>query len=761
MASYLWLRGSCWYFQLKPPKDLQPVLGSTPIRIRLPCRNHREASRYARQLAGLAEQHMGAMRYSEKNLRRESGIALIKAAMQKPEYRLSQAIEDRELDPDERKQEIAAIHAFERARLIDFLKEKIGQLADLAAEHHALDKLMASAAPKDREALVQAQQVIARKSLRGWSEFATQWLEDFDALLKDYQSKRAQSMSLQRELDELMSWKPDELAHHIAAIAELKEETARDKAEIDEIRGDKEMLATQQLEINERILNKGPLLSECYHQFINVKKDEHPTSREPGYFKQRLELFIALVGDKPVGEYRLSDLSTFAFKLQDLPKRHGTNPDYDHIRARVKKERDAGLQSSEGKAIIEAYKEKDRQEVSVSYTTVKTGYVGKVKTALRWLCSEHRVAYPLEGTVQIPKLLPTSTMRLGLDDEQLNKLFVACTINASERRPEDVWLPLLAYLTGARIGELVLLQPHNIRERHGVYVIDLISRLSDSNGVRNRPIKTRESLRLFALHNVLVELGFVNWARKQGELGYDYVFPDLHTKNIKRPTNAASKRFQRLFDRLGMGKNSESQFVFHSLRHSFKDWARSSGVEERTITLQAGHSLDGIALRYGSRWLRSDELKKIANMPLPPGIDFNVFKGARPRSTVPPSLVKTFANAEAEVSVQAMQGHQKQLVKKHKKQVDRSSIIPGDKDESKKFITSLRKSLGLSQIEFACQFNIPLGNLRDWEQARTKPGRMWWTQLQAIQRDQGKILGDAIEEAGGCSQVICSGGSGA
>ena len=75
-------------------------------------------------------------------------------------------------------------------RLIDSPKERIGKLADLATEHRALDSLMEDVAQEDKEALAQSQQIIARKSLRGWSEFATQWLEDFDALLRNYQSKR-------------------------------------------------------------------------------------------------------------------------------------------------------------------------------------------------------------------------------------------------------------------------------------------------------------------------------------------------------------------------------------------------------------------------------------------------------------------------------------------------------------------------------------------------------------------------------------------
>src|SRR5665647_2712544 len=63
MASYLWIRGRRAFFQIRPPSDLKPELGSTPFRIRLPAQPHREASRYARHLAGLAERWFSAMRY--------------------------------------------------------------------------------------------------------------------------------------------------------------------------------------------------------------------------------------------------------------------------------------------------------------------------------------------------------------------------------------------------------------------------------------------------------------------------------------------------------------------------------------------------------------------------------------------------------------------------------------------------------------------------------------------------------------------------
>jgi hypothetical protein len=77
MASYLWIRGQTWFFQLRPPSDLKLILGSsTPFRVRLPVQTRREASRFARHLAGLAERWFTSMRdkgFSKLRVHTEQG----------------------------------------------------------------------------------------------------------------------------------------------------------------------------------------------------------------------------------------------------------------------------------------------------------------------------------------------------------------------------------------------------------------------------------------------------------------------------------------------------------------------------------------------------------------------------------------------------------------------------------------------------------------------------------------------------------------
>jgi putative transcriptional regulator len=50
-------------------------------------------------------------------------------------------------------------------------------------------------------------------------------------------------------------------------------------------------------------------------------------------------------------------------------------------------------------------------------------------------------------------------------------------------------------------------------------------------------------------------------------------------------------------------------------------------------------------------------------------------------------------------------------------------------------VRTLRRSLGLTQGEFAARFHIPLDTLRDWEQGRTEPDQPTRAYLKVIASD--------------------------
>ena len=51
----------------------------------------------------------------------------------------------------------------------------------------------------------------------------------------------------------------------------------------------------------------------------------------------------------------------------------------------------------------------------------------------------------------------------------------------------------------------------------------------------------------------------------------------------------------------------------------------------------------------------------------------------------------------------------------------------------------VRRALGLTQEEFANQFHIPIGTLRDWEQDRNVPDKAAEAYLRVIARDPDAV----------------------
>jgi putative transcriptional regulator len=55
-------------------------------------------------------------------------------------------------------------------------------------------------------------------------------------------------------------------------------------------------------------------------------------------------------------------------------------------------------------------------------------------------------------------------------------------------------------------------------------------------------------------------------------------------------------------------------------------------------------------------------------------------------------------------------------------------------------VQHVRKRTGLSQAQFAGRFGIPVGTLRDWEQARSTPDATALSYLRVIERDPQAVI---------------------
>lgn len=349
-----------------------------------------------------------------------------------------------------------------------------------------------------------------------------------------------------------------------------------------------------------------PLLSSTIDGYLARKKEDDISARHVDGLRRRFEAFITHVGDRPIDQYKASDLQSLASTLARVPSNWSKESSIKEMSAR------AAAQWNEARRAPLA---------CMSATTINLGYARPIRTWFGWLALEHSVSNPFDGLrLKVPKTAKASVRRKPLTVPELNQWFVNA---AGDRRPDDRWLPLLGLLTGARIAELVFAQGRDLQQVGDAWALSLMEPLIDKSGRETRrPLKNANSARLVALHSVLVEAGFIDWARRGPPDGW--LFRELHSDDIVRPSDTASKRMSRSMKKAGVHQPLVK--VFHSLRHSARDWMqRGVGLPEGIVRRQMGHAAEDTAETYGDDPLLPDEIIRIATVPLPEGLDIGPY----------------------------------------------------------------------------------------------------------------------------------------
>ena len=194
--------------------------------------------------------------------------------------------------------------------------------------------------------------------------------------------------------------------------------------------------------------------------------------------------------------------------------------------------------------------------------------------------------------------------RLPWSVDDLNILFSG-PVHAAGSRPirgrgeAAYWLPLLALFSGARLEELAQLRRADIREEP--YAVD-----EEDDGIAwcidinigpdgNNHVKNAGAIRLIPLHPALIDLGFLKYAKSRSD-PKALLFPALKPNGDDRHGAKWGEWFS--IYRRSIGLN-DGRKVFHSLRHTFKDYCRGSRIEERVQRQLMGHAPTDVADTYG------------------------------------------------------------------------------------------------------------------------------------------------------------------
>jgi integrase len=302
-------------------------------------------------------------------------------------------------------------------------------------------------------------------------------------------------------------------------------------------------------------------------------------------YKRAVEMFIQLHGDLAVLEIKRSHALKYREAIQTVP----------HPRA--------GALRTATLPELSAWSLKNPEASRVSAASVNK-QLGAVMAIASWAHANGIMPEdaPWSNPFANMSVQEDQSERTSFETGELQLLFAAPAFTKHEypeggRGSAAFWLPLLALFTGARQGELGGLAVTDVQMDPGSSTPLLYITAKASRG---RRLKTKTSQRVVPIHTELVRLGFLRYVDEvRSRDGADaWLFPLIAPVVGKPRSSAWSKWFGRYLSAQGV---KDTNKVFHSFRHRFKDEARAGGVEVEVHNALMGQADGSVGGRYGAK----------------------------------------------------------------------------------------------------------------------------------------------------------------
>lgn len=212
---------------------------------------------------------------------------------------------------------------------------------------------------------------------------------------------------------------------------------------------------------------------------------------------------------------------------------------------------------------------------------------------------------PFAG-VQIQDISKVS--RLPFAPEDYRAMLRTAPLDGAGERGDIFWLILTLMHTGARLGEIVQLTGDDLKCEGKAQYLTI---LDDPEGAAKR-LKNVGSRRAVPLHPNLIAVGFPKYVEGKGSGRIFGIGPD----GLGRISGIATKRVQH-WVRKTVGIDDPRKAPAHSFRHSFRDIALASGLQELTIDQLLGHAPSSVGRRYGVGYGIAELARAVAQIKFP------------------------------------------------------------------------------------------------------------------------------------------------
>lgn len=244
-------------------------------------------------------------------------------------------------------------------------------------------------------------------------------------------------------------------------------------------------------------------------------------------------------------------------------------------------------------------------------------YFDLAKGMFRFAYDNEWIARDIAGPVQLKEKSrkKSNRVRRAYSQPELQMLFngPVYTVSDVPRWRMDnykFWLPLLGLFTGSRLNELCQLTLEDIYQTpEGIWA------MRHNLDHPHKLLKNASSERDLPLHSVLIELGFLEFVaqrRAEATSRKELLFPEMRADTRRAHSHLASRWFCGDPQRVGYlqqcGFPRRNGLSFHSLRHTFVNQLRQTGVDQPRIQALTGHINDSTTADYGNGY--SMELKQ-------------------------------------------------------------------------------------------------------------------------------------------------------
>lgn len=343
-------------------------------------------------------------------------------------------------------------------------------------------------------------------------------------------------------------------------------------------------------------VNDGPLFSAVLKsQIAEVIKRKGPKAELAGIYTKVGAEFIAIVGDRPIGAYRRTDLQEYANEISWLPPTASSAKGYRHEN-------------------VKAYiaRNKKAQGRGLAAKSIRDGRISHLKAIIGRGCEDNDQQNRVANTrIRVPDRASPPVKHKAPEPHALSRVLNVAVDAGGLTTP---LMLALGTLTGRRVSLLAMLRREALVRWHDVYVIEVETHRYE-NGVWIRvPFKTDESRECIVVPNALVEAGIVTWAQQApGPMFPEYM-------SCADPGDAAQKRVNRVIQKI-IDEHALPRFTYHGLRAGRIDDALDNQMASHLVQHQVGHKPDSVHGRYQS--LTPKQARLIAFQPLPEGVDWS------------------------------------------------------------------------------------------------------------------------------------------